>query len=36
MFVNLFCLFCGGEFGKFIADEQSKYTLFTCGFNIKP
>jgi tripartite-type tricarboxylate transporter receptor subunit TctC len=33
MFINLFC---GSDFGKFLADEHRTYTQFTAEFNIKP
>jgi tripartite-type tricarboxylate transporter receptor subunit TctC len=33
MFINLFC---GGEFGKFLAAQQNEYTQFTREFDIKP
>lgn len=33
MFVKLFC---GDEFGSFLADQKSKYTEFTRAFDIKP
>jgi len=33
MFINLFC---GADFGKFLADEHRTYTQFTAEFNIKP
>jgi len=33
MFINLFC---GSEFGSFLADQKSKYTEFTHAFDIKP
>jgi tripartite-type tricarboxylate transporter receptor subunit TctC len=33
MFVKLFC---GAEFGTFLADQKSKYTEFTRAFDIKP
>jgi tripartite-type tricarboxylate transporter receptor subunit TctC len=33
MFVKLFC---GAEFGSFLADQKSKYTEFTRAFDIKP
>jgi len=33
MFINLFC---GADFGKFLAEEHRTYTQFTAEFNIKP
>lgn len=33
MFVKLFC---GSEFGSFLADQKNKYTEFTRAFDIKP
>lgn len=33
MFINLFC---GADFGKFLAQEHRTYTQFTAEFNIKP
>jgi len=33
MFINLFC---GAEFGKFLADQKSAYTTFAREFDIKP
>ena len=33
MFINLFC---GADFGKFLADEHRTYTQFTAEFNVKP
>ena len=33
MFINLFC---GEDFGKFLAQEHRTYTQFTAEFNIKP
>jgi len=33
MFVKLFC---GAEFGSFLADQKNKYTEFTKAFDIKP
>ena len=33
MFINLFC---GPEFGKFLADQKSTYTTFAREFDIKP
>jgi hypothetical protein len=33
MFINLFC---GADFGKFLAAEHRTYTQFTAEFNIKP
>jgi tripartite-type tricarboxylate transporter receptor subunit TctC len=33
MFINLFC---GADFGKFLAEEHRAYTHFTAEFNIKP
>jgi tripartite-type tricarboxylate transporter receptor subunit TctC len=33
MFINLFC---GSDFGKFLADEHRTYKEFTAEFNIKP
>jgi tripartite-type tricarboxylate transporter receptor subunit TctC len=33
MFVNLFC---GVEFGNFLANEKNQYTTFTREFDIKP
>jgi hypothetical protein len=33
MFINLFC---GVEFGNFLADQKNQYTAFTREFDIKP
>src|SRR6476469_970718 len=33
MFINLFC---GAEFGNFLADQKNQYTTFTREFDIKP
>ena len=33
MFINLFC---GVEFGNFLADQKNQYTTFTREFDIKP
>jgi tripartite-type tricarboxylate transporter receptor subunit TctC len=33
MFINLFC---GAEFGKFLAEQKDTYTKFTREFEIKP